>query len=446
MLYMRRQATDFISEWYKSENRKPLVLRGARQVGKSSLVELFCKEQNINLFVVNLEKRKLSKLNQVDVNKILQEVEVICNKPWGPNSVIFFDEIQAQPEVLSYLRYFHEDLPSVPVLAAGSLLDFALREHLLSMPVGRIQYFFLGPMSFSEFLVAFGQDKLIKILQSMEPIDEEIHNILLRYLKEYLYVGGMPEAVKEFQKNQSLVVAREVHYSILQTYQDDFTKYSKHSKLSQIQRVFDYAPRRLGEKVKFSEIDPDARSADVKNAIDLLTMARVLTKCFHSNGKDISLRASSDTSVYKLFHLDVGLVSTLVNIDWMQINEDVSKPFKGKILEQFVAQHFLFWEGPKREPELFYHLKDKKAGNAEIDFLLQHHGKILPIEVKNKSVGSLKSLHNFIIEHNPPLGLVLNTLHPKIQQVGPVWQFPVYKVEYIKSWLSGISNDGYADL
>ncbi|MFN2268160.1 MAG: ATP-binding protein, partial [Desulfonatronovibrio sp.] len=237
---MYRHQLDFLNNWFKDKNRKPLVIRGARQVGKSTLVQLFAKEHGKNLLSVNLERYpELSVVfNTKDPDQIIQQIEFLPGmKQVNQNSLLFLDEIQSVPEAIPALRYFYEDKPGLPVLSAGSLLEFVLSDHSFSMPVGRIQYLHMGPMTFSEFLRGIGEEKLSSFILDYEPgqpIGEIVHKRLLSLLRSYYYVGGMPEAVSVFSETQSYKQVSTVHNSIIETYLEDFPKYIGSRNLNRI--------------------------------------------------------------------------------------------------------------------------------------------------------------------------------------------------------------------
>lgn len=411
---MKRIALSDLSNWFQREKRKPLVLRGARQVGKSTLVRQFAQQRGLRLLEINLEKQKLSSLNEDGIHllTLLQEIEVICNQLVSPDSLLFFDEIQEQPKLLSVLRYFYEERPDLAVIAAGSLLDFALEQHQYSVPVGRIEYYFLGPMKFSEFLEALGESLLLEHLQkSPKNLIDSAHQRLVQRYKEFLYVGGMPEAVDTFVKTSSPLEVRRVQRSIVQTYQDDFSKYSKHSQVERVRKVFNYVPGHLGQKVKFSEMDREEKSRDLKQALHLLTQARIAVPVYHTNATALPLKAQSDESVFKLYFLDVGLVNCLQGAEWTSLMRDQDLLTKGFLAEQFVAQHLFYKLDGFESPELFYWLRDKKKQNAEIDFILSKSGRIIPLEVKAEVSGRMKSLLVFMGEKQFPMGVKMDLNH-----------------------------------
>jgi hypothetical protein len=413
---MKRTAGKYLNLWFQRKKRKPLVLRGARQVGKSTLIRQFAKLQGLTLLEINLEKQKLSSLQEEGIRmaNLLQEIEIICNQPLTANSLIFFDEIQEQPKLLSVLRYFYEDYPQLAVIAAGSLLEFALSQEIYSVPVGRIEYYFLGPMKFSEFLEALEERVLLEYLQKTpKSFIEAAHARLVARYKEYLFVGGMPEAVETYVRTSSPLEVRRVQRSILQTYEDDFIKYAKHSQIERLRRVFNFVPGHLGQKVKFSEIDREEKSRDMKAALNLLIQARIVLPVYHTNASGLPLKAQADDSVLKLYFLDVGLTNCLQGTEWRALTSlsQVDMTNKGATAEQFIAQHLFYKDDGFESPELFYWLRDKKRQNAEVDFVVSKGARIIPIEVKAEVSGRLKSLLVFMAEKQQPTAVKMDLNH-----------------------------------
>lgn len=422
---MKRFVQQHLDLWLKKGRRKPLIIRGARQVGKSTLVRNFAGENQRQLIEVNLERNpgldSVFKTN--DIPKIIAEVEGLTGiQVCDETSLLFLDEIQAVPSALPALRYFYEERPGLPVIAAGSLLEFVLEKHDFSMPVGRIEYLHLGPMTFKEFLTALSEGDLVTYLEIKDGafrIPETAHQRLLRRQREYLFVGGMPESVLAFLESKSLLQAREVHRSIIQTYQDDFAKYSKRMPLARLHTVFNALPRHIGEKIKYAQIVSEDRSSEVKAAIELLIKARLYLPVFHSDCSGLPLQAGMDEKVYKLYFLDVGLLNYLNGLDWRTIESlDERKLInEGKLAEQFTAQHLAYREGGLEPPSLFYWLREGKRANAEVDFVVPMGNRIFPIEVKAGKSGSLKSLLQFVLSKGQPVVCRFDLNLPSRQEV-----------------------------
>ncbi len=394
-----------LDQWFQKKPRKPMILRGARQVGKSTLARQWAANCGLRLAEVNLERHPQldSIFRSNDVEKILRELEVVTKVPiTAPNIALFLDEIQATPHALPALRYFYEEKPELPVLAAGSLLEFILSDHQLSMPVGRVEYLHVGPLTFMEFLGALGEDVLQKILRDFhegKTIPAMAHERLLEKQREFLFVGGMPESVRVYQEKKSPLEVRAVHRSIVQTYQDDFVKYARREKMHVLlQKILDVLPKILGRKVKYSAISPDHRSGDVKAAIDLLIKARLLLPCYHTDCSGLPLKAGRNDRIYKLYFLDVGLFNYVCGLEWADISRLTERELihEGGLAEQFVAQHMAYRFGGLEPPELFYWLRESRSANAEVDFVISMQQQIVPIEVKSGKSGSLKSLQQLM--------------------------------------------------
>lgn len=455
---MQRKQLQFLKAWLTNKNRKPLIIRGARQVGKSTLVELFAHENHQTLCNVNLERYpELSPIfSGKDPEQILQQIEFLPKiKAIADDTLLFLDEIQAVPEAIPALRYFYEDIPGFSVLCAGSLLEFALADHTFSMPVGRIQYLHMGPMTFSEFLLVLGEEKLHDFIIKYEKdqkIGEVVHQRLLQFLRSYYFVGGMPEAVAVFADSHSYKAVSEVHSSIIETYRDDFPKYAGTRNLNRMLNVFNFAARNVGVKIKYSNISSQYQSVTIKKDIDLLAMARVIGKVIHSNCSGMPLQADIKKRVYKLLFLDIGLMNAICGLDWRNLSQMNEKKLinQGAIAEQFIGQHLQAMLADKPNRELNYWLREGKSSNAELDFVVGLRGEIIPIEVKSGSTGTLKSLHQFMGTKQAPLAVRFDSNLPTVQHIDTVidvnkkrknvkyqlLSLPLYLVERLESLIS----------
>lgn len=276
--------------------RKPLVLRGARQTGKSTLIRLFARKHNLRLNEINLERNLFLDeiFKSLNMEMIINELEAVTGSNLQEDSsILFLDEIQATPHALQALRYFYEDIPEMRVISAGSLLEFVLSDHSFSMPVGRIEYLHLGPMTFKEFLHVLQPDLLqyIEKFNFSKTIPCSAHNQLEEKFKLYCLIGGMPEAVLAYEQTGSLVQVADVQKSIADTYFDDFSKYGRQVDTLLMQQLFHFIPRALGTKVKYSNIAREKKARDVKKIIDLLINARVCHKVYHTHGDGVPLFA-----------------------------------------------------------------------------------------------------------------------------------------------------------
>lgn len=339
------------------------------------------------------------------MEKVLQEIELQTQKKITQESLIFFDEVQLQPKVINRLRYFYEHRPDLRVIAAGSLLEVTMEAERFSMPVGRVEYFQLGPMTFTEFLMAKDEAIFLNQLKEKNIHDQSDETWLVHgetLLKEYYYTGGMPEAVHCWINGGSEADIRAIHNSILETYKDDIPKYTTKTENLRVTEVFEYTAANLGNKVIFSDI-AKTHSNNIKKAIDLLAKAGVITKTNFNYCHGLPLSAGKDHSTMKLYFLDIGLYNALHETRWSDIFSLSSEKLltKGNMAEQFIAQHLKFLEPQKNLNELYYWLNNKKKGAAEIDFIYSYAGNILPIEVKAGKTGKIKSLWNYIEQKKP---------------------------------------------
>jgi predicted AAA+ superfamily ATPase len=413
---MKRKYLVFLQEWLRAHDRQPLVIRGARQVGKTWLVRYFAKEQKRRLIELNFEKEpQLSSFfKSNDPKQILLNLGSFLGEVIHPDEcLLFLDEIQAVPELLAKLRWFAEGLPELPVIAAGSLLEFVLEEHTFSMPVGRIGYMYIEPLSFEEFLVASKQESLLSYLEAFQwntEIPEALHEKLMSFFKEYIVIGGMPAAVASWVIDRSLPKVSQIHRNLITTYRDDFAKYCGRIDKERLDEILLAIPKFLGEKFIYSKVNADVRSAMIKQAFDLLCKARVCHRVTSSHANGISIGAELDKKFFKAIFLDVGLCSAALDLTLDQITttNEVILINSGGIAEQVTGQLLRTVSLSYVEPELYYWLREGK-NSAEIDYIVQQGARLIPIEVKAGSTGSLKSLHLFMGLKKLPLALRINS-------------------------------------
>ncbi len=422
---MHRDQFNFLDNWLAGPNRKPLIVRGARQVGKSTLVRLFAERCGRPLVEVNLERHPDlgPAFARNDPAYLLNVLEALPGVgPISPDGLLFLDEIQAVPESIPALRYFREDMPELPVLAAGSLLDFALADHASPMPVGRIGYLHMGPMTFTEHLEAVGADGLARAIRTFEierGLDSAIHNRLMAALRTYFFTGGMPEAVESFARSGRLRDIAEVHNAIIDTYREDFPKYVGSQGLAGMVNVFNFAARNVGRKVKYVHVSTEDTAAATKARIELLCMARVLAKVVRSHCNGLPLQAEADPRAYKLLFMDIGLMNAVCGLGWTGIErmDQTRLVNEGAMAEQFIGQHLQALLAASANRELSYWLREGRSANAEVDYVAAFDGRIVPIEVKAGASGSLKSLHQFVAEKAVPLAVRFDATPPSAQEV-----------------------------
>lgn len=422
---MKRFVQKYFEEWLEGPTYKPLVVRGARQVGKTWLVRKSAVDKGRELFELNFEKDPsfADYFVDNDPRKILIMLESHFNKEILPHKgLLFLDEIQVAPQLLSKLRWFAEELPELPIVAAGSLLDFTLNEYPFSMPVGRIQYVHVEPLSFEEFLIATGHEKLYVFLNNFKLSDtlvEPIHKQSLDLLREYFFVGGMPGVVQNWIDNRSITKVSIVQQDLLSSFRDDFTKYAKRVPNERLQAILENTPQQLGEKFQYSRVNPEVPANALKKALELLCMARVCHKVQATTAEGLPLAAGIKERIFKVLLLDIGLVSALLNLSLHEkiFTSDMQLANEGGLTEQFVGQTLRTLVPPYIEPHLFCWLREKQNSSAEIDFLTQYENFIIPIEVKSGSTGRLRSLHLFMGLKQLPVGIRLNADRPSLVDV-----------------------------
>ena len=401
-----RQAEKQLTAWLNSVNRKPLVIRGARQVGKSTLVRSFVRGRKLELIEINLEKNvDLERIfAKLDTPTILRELSNILkiDVKLNQGQLLFLDEIQATPSALKWLRYAYEEIPSLPVIAAGSLLEFALEDKDFTMPVGRVDFLWLRPMSFHEYLIASGDEFHVKALHEFsleEPqkFSQKQHESLMQRQREYLFLGGMPAVIRAFLQ-EGVNSAQNVAESIVTSYLDDLAKYRKKQPHVRLQRVLRNIPGALGTQVKYVNLSRQDKHKDIKESLELLALAGVVIPVTHSDCSGIPLGAQENPDVFKLLFLDVGLACRLMGLDYSYQTQldDESLINEGALAEQFVGQEYITSLSPHESAHLHYWRREKHQSNAEVDFVIAVNRDILPIEVKAGTSGSLRSLHQFM--------------------------------------------------
>lgn len=421
---MFRKSQNYLKNWLVKDNRKPLIIRGARQVGKSTLVRQTMAALKRPLFEINCEQNPQLDVvfKTLNVQKIVDELESLSGKKKiRSDAVLFLDEVQSTPSALGALRYFFEERPELPVICAGSLLEFALSDHDFSMPVGRIEYLQMVPMDFEEFLLACGEEKIFEILQRFtfkHPLSPNQHQRLLELQQHYCFVGGMPEAVREYRKQMKLSAAREVHESIVETYKSDFSKYGLKQDLVRLNHLLDQVAQQVTKRIKFSRLLAEEQSRTVRRLIDLLLQSRLLSTVTHSDANDIPLGAEVRPGIFKLLLIDVGLLNALLGLPWNSIRASgsIMSVRDGSIAEQFVGQELIATMGRGRQ-QLHYWLREGQAANAEVDFVVALEGVIVPIEVKAGKSGTLRSMQAFCAARKPKNAFRFDANMPSVQNV-----------------------------
>jgi len=401
---MIRSALEYLkSQWLDDSARKPLVIRGARQVGKTWLVRELARSTGKQLIELNFEKNPAlaSYFSSNDPQNILLNLSIFLNQEIdAEHSLLFLDEIQAVPELFSKLRWFYEELPQLCVIAAGSLLEFVLGQHNFSMPVGRITYLYLEPLSFEEFLLS-KNEQLYNYLQAYQLsicIPDVIHETLSELFKEYLWVGGMPAAVSSWITEKSFMKVQKIQHDLLATYRDDFAKYAGRIVVEKLDETMMAIPRFVGKKLVYKHINPEITSITYKKILDLLEKSKLAHRIYSTAANGIPLGAEVQKKFFKPLFLDIGLCSAVLglNINELNTKEDLCFINKGALAEQVAGQILRTLNPLYVEPTLYYWRREENNANAEIDYVIQHGSTIIPVEVKAGSSGTLKSLHFFM--------------------------------------------------
>jgi len=401
---LRRKIYRYLQKWKQSESRKPLLIRGARQVGKSYLIKQFGKEfeyfAEVNFELIP-EFVKIFE-NDLHPQTLIPKISAALKCKIEPGrTLLFLDEIQKCPQAVTSLRYFYELMPDLHVIAAGSLVDFIIEK--IGIPVGRVRNLYMYPLSFAEFLFATDNEQLYRYIDNhdlSEKIDDLFHNRLLSILGEYFAVGGMPEAVIKWNETKNLEDVRNVHNDLIDTYKQDFSKYSRQNKIDHIETVFKAIPRLTGEKFVYSKVDSGTRSRELKTAFDLLEKAGVIHSVVHSSSNGLPLGAETKNSFFKAIFLDIALSQKILNLEtgeWI-FNPASAIINKGALAESFAGQELLAYSDYLSKKQLYYWAREKRGANAEVDYIDVFDGKIVPIEVKSGTAGHLKSIHQFLAE------------------------------------------------
>lgn len=404
-----RTAIKHLREWAEKEERKPLVLRGARQVGKTTLVELFAKEFETYIYL-NLEENENADLFAADYTfeDLLAGIFFKANVSLDAHkrTLIFIDEIQNEPKAVQTLRYFYEKRPDLYVIAAGSLLESLMGRHI-SFPVGRVEYMALHPCTFEEFLLAMGQEALAESVAKLQ-VPKSLHSHTLDLFKKYMMVGGLPEAVANYAKYQDLVRLNDVFNSLLSGYRDDVEKYaSKPKEQDAIRYILNYGWTFAGHRIQFAKFTSSSfKSTDVSNAFRTLEKTLLLELVYPQTSASFPILPDLKKSP-KLLWLDTGLVNYVAGMqEELLFSTDSDELWNGDIAEHIVAQELLGATVTFGEKRMFW-VRDAKNSQAEVDFLLRYKSHLLPIEVKTGSNSKLKSLHLFMEESKEKLALRL---------------------------------------
>lgn len=430
---MKRKIIEKLYLWKEQKKRKPLLLMGARQVGKTFALKKFGEEAYENTVYLNFEDNpRLCKLFEASLDpevitralSLEMDASITAGK-----TLIIFDEVQECPHALNSLKYFCEKAPDQHIVAAGSLLGVKLA-HTKGFPVGKVQFLTLYPLSFFEFLEALQKERLttfIEEIQNAEPLPPNVHEMLLGYFKEYLFVGGMPEAMAEYIESQDLTKVRQIQEAILRAYSLDFAKHAPPEQIMKINQVWGSIPSQLAKENKkfiYSVIREGARAKEFEGALQWLMEAGLIHKTANVSTSKVPISAYADPHIFKVYLVDVGLLGAMSRLSSKTIlhENELFQEFRGAITENYVAQELAHCGYP-----LYYWTSE---GKAEVDFILEHDELILPLEVKSGNSSKKKSLRVYGDTYKPKM--LIRTSPMNLKKDGNVLNCPLYLLEKLR--------------
>ena len=393
-----RQIFYQLEDWKNNKDRKPLIIRGARQVGKTTLVKDFAKSYSYSI-LLNLEKVSDKSFFEdfSDVKSILEALLLNnnINSTQIGNTLLFLDEIQESPKAIQLLRYFHEEIPELHVIAAGSLLEFAMRQ-VKNFPVGRVQFLYLHPMNFPEYLEAIGRSAALEQISNV-PIKPIAHKVLMDLFHRYAIIGGLPEIIKTEIQNNNLASLPQIYESIWGTYKSDVEKYtSNETERKIIKHIMDFAPLAMDQRVKFQGFgNSNYKSREVGECFRKLEDARILRLIYPTTDMIPPVQFDVKKSP-RIQLLDTGLINYSIGIQSQLLGmDDLSSAYKGALIPHLVTQELISMQSISDQKPNFW-VREKKQSSAEVDLVLSYQNKVIPIEIKSGPTGSLRSLHQFI--------------------------------------------------
>lgn len=397
----KRNLLNLMKEWKVAEDRKPLIIRGARQTGKTATVEMFSKSFS-NYVYLNLERDADKQLFEKgkDLEEIIPAIELAKKKALKEkDTLLFIDEIQNSQKALQMLRYFYEDHPDIYVIAAGSLLEAVMKRESFSFPVGRVSFSYLHPVTFDEFLCAIGEEKLYEHLKNVDfasPPSSTVHEMAIKIFHHYLLAGGMPEVVAKYADKRTFQPLVKIKEELIESFEEDIAKYSTTAEAKYVKHVLRFAPNYVGERVKYENFaNGGYKSREMKRAFDLLEYAMLVTRVYGSSETAPPIKPNFNVAP-KLLFLDSGLVIHKLGLTENEMHvRDLNDLFRGAITEQITGQTLCSTETTRRAMPSFWY-RNAPGSTAETDYLIQHNNKLIPIEVKSGKSGRLRSLHQFM--------------------------------------------------
>lgn len=430
---MYRTSLEYLYKWKEKDNRKPLIIRGARQVGKTWLMKEFANKAYKSHAYINFDNNMQMKqlfLQDLNVDRLIMGLELYTGKKIVPSeTLIIFDEVQEVPNALTSLKYFNEDAPSYHIVCAGSLLGIALHPGT-SFPVGKVEFMDLYPLSFSEFMLAMGKEQYAELLESKDyEMITTFKQEYINLLKQYFFVGGMPEVVAHYAVNKDFQGVREIQRRILDAYEQDFSKHAPNEIVPRIRMLWNSIPAQLAKENKkfiYGLIKEGARAKEYETALLWLTDCGLVHQVNRVNAPNIPLKAYEDLKAFKLFTLDVGLLSCMVGLHQSALlsGNDLFREFKGALTEQYVLQQLKTLDNLN----VYYWTNDRNR--AEIDFLIGSEGRVIPVEVKAEVNLQSKSLKTFRDKYD--IEISVRTSMSDYKKEERLINLPLYAISNIK--------------
>lgn len=436
-MYIERAIDQTLIEWKNSKKRKPLLLRGVRQCGKTSAVRHF-GEHFENYVEINLEKQNQAHAafaGDLEPKRILQRLELETGQViTAGNTLLFLDEIQNCPKAITALRYFYEELPDLHVIAAGSLLEIVLnrKKNKIDFPVGRVRSIYMYPFSFREYLQGTGKERLRSYLDKLQVFEEanDAHNALLEEYKKFLLVGGMPEAVSEFAESESLLSCQQIHRDIEQNFKDDIEKYDTDIPADIIRRVFEFTIHNVCNQVKASSAIEGVSAYYFNECIELLNRAGLVYPVKATSCETLPMEAGAKAANKKLLFFDSGiyLTNSGLNLSGLLASQAFTSMNKGSVVEMQTGLEIIKQGDPYKRGSIYYWYKS--GSNAEVDYVIQQGTQIVPIEVKASGSGSMQSLHRYLQLHpSVPYGIRISL--EDFTEYQNIRVYPVYGVNHL---------------
>jgi len=435
MSYFNRQIDNALLQWCNDKRHKPLMLRGARQVGKTTAIRNMGKRFT-HFVEINFENKdhaaaKIVFSQHSDPQIICSELALLFGKPIiAGETLLFLDEVQSCTEAIAALRYFYEQMPELHVIAAGSLLEFALEE-IPSYGVGRIDMLYMYPFSFSEFLCAAGYETWAKLIDDAtpeKPVSDAVHGKIIEQLKNFLIIGGMPEVVAEFVETRDFLRCQKILNSLLASLRNDFAKYKKRIPATRISDVFSAVAQQVEGKFVYEHVSQTLNNEQVKKSLELLLMAGLCYQVTHTSADGIPLGAKINPKYRRIIPFDTGIYQRILNLDisGILLSDDFDTINKGAVAEIFVGcelkKHMSYYS----DNELYCWVREKKNANAQVDFIIQCGENIIPVEVKSGKQGKMQSMWVFLEEKKSNYGI--RTSVENFGQYDKIKVFPLYAI------------------